>query len=227
MTQTDPETQTETARGPLWGRTPASQQRRRDILLAGKKVFFESGYQLASVDRIAEVAGTTKRTVYDHFGAKEALFAEVMAFAGGQFVGLLPSADDLPKAPAEGLRAFAARVADLVGAPDSLRFQRLVIAEAERHPAMGRALYESAVLGAEQVLARYLGACVERGALRPHDTAATARIVLDIATSGPRLRGLLAMPDADADPIGARALDKTITSLTMQLAPEPPETARS
>src|ERR1700759_2980610 len=92
--------QTDTQRGPLWGRTPASQQRRRDILLAGKKVFFKEGYQLASIDRIAEVAGTTKRTVYDHFGSKDVLFAEVMAFAGNQFVALLPRADDLPENPA-------------------------------------------------------------------------------------------------------------------------------
>ena len=212
-------TEIDVQRGPLWGRTPASRQRRRDILLAGKKVFFQSGYPLASVDRIAEVAGTTKRTVYDHFGSKEALFAEVIAFAGDQFVGLLPSADDLPETPTEGLRAFAARLADLVGAPDSLRFQRLVIAEAERHPAMGRALHETAVLGAERVLASYLDACVERGALRPHDAAATARIVLDLATNGPRLRGLLAMPDAEPDPIGARALDETISSLVMRLTP--------
>ncbi len=146
--------QTEAARGPLWGRTPASQQRRRDILLAGKKVFFKEGYQLASVDRIAEVAGTTKRTVYDHFGSKDLLFAEVMAFAGNQFVALLPSADDLPENPADGMRAFATRFVEIVSAPDSLRFQRLVIAEAQRQPAMGRALYESAVLGAEKVLAR-------------------------------------------------------------------------
>jgi TetR/AcrR family transcriptional repressor of mexJK operon len=211
MTQTD-------TRGPLWGRTPASQQRRRDILAAGKKVFFESGYQLASVDRIAEVAGTTKRTVYDHFGSKEALFAEVIGFAGSQFIGLLPSADDLPEAPAEGLRAFAARVADLVGAPDSVRFQRLVIAEAERHPAMGRALYETAVLGAERVLTLYLEACVARGQLRPHDAAAAARVVLDVATNGRRLRGLLAMAADDADASGDRALDEIIASLTTRLA---------
>ena len=220
MTQTDTARPAPAGRERLWGRTAASRQRRRDILLAGKKVFFQSGYPLASVDRIAEVAGTTKRTVYDHFGSKEALFAEVIAFAGEQFVGLLPNADDLPPAPAEGLRAFAARLSDLVGAPDSLRFQRLVIAEAERHPAMGQALYETAVLGAERVLARYLDACVARGALRSHDTAATARIVLDVATSGPRLRGLLAMSDAREDVIGDRALDTTLTSLVLRLAPE-------
>ncbi len=201
--------QTDTARGPLWGRTPASQQRRRDILLAGKKVFFKEGYQLASIDRIAEVAGTTKRTVYDHFGSKDVLFAEVMAFAGNQFVALLPSADDLPANPADGIRAFATRFVEIVSAPDSLRFQRLVIAEAERQPAMGRALYESAVLGAEKVLARYLDNCISAGRLRPRDTASTARIVLDVATSGPRMRGMLAMPD-NADAIGTRALDETI-----------------
>src|SRR5580698_2175861 len=108
----------EAARGPLWGRTPASQQRRRDILLAGKKVFFRDGYQLASVDRIAETAGTTKRTVYDHFGSKESLFAEVMAFAGEQFVSLLPRVDDLPESPADGLLTFAARFTEIVCAPD-------------------------------------------------------------------------------------------------------------
>ena len=70
------------------------------------------------------------------------------------------------------------------------------------------------------MLARYLEACVERGALRPHDAAATARIVLDVATSGPRLRGLLAMTDAESDAIGQRALDETIASLTKRLAPE-------
>jgi TetR/AcrR family transcriptional regulator, mexJK operon transcriptional repressor len=213
-------TQMDAVRGPLWGRTAASQQRRRDILLAGKKVFFQTGYQPASVDRIAEVAGTTKRTVYDHFGSKEALFAEVIAFAGDQFLALLPSADDLPQAPADGMRAFAERVADLVAEPDSLRFQRLIIAEAERQPGMGRALYETAVLGAERALAGYIEACVERGALRPHDTAATARIVLDVATNARRMRGLLGMPEAEVDPIDDRALNETISSLTLRLAPE-------
>ena len=85
---------------------------------------------------------------------------------------------------------------------------------------MGRALYETAVVGTEQVLAAYLEACVGRGHMRPHDTAATARIVLDVATSGPRLRGLVGMTDAEADAIGVRALDEIVTSLTLRLAPE-------
>ena len=54
------------------GKTAASQQRRQDIVGAAKTVFFEQGYQLASMDRIAAAAHTTKRTLYDHFGDKDA-----------------------------------------------------------------------------------------------------------------------------------------------------------
>src|SRR4051794_30058354 len=60
--------------GGLWGKTPASRQRRQEILIAAKDVFLEDGYQVASMERLAEVAGTTKRTLYDHFGSKEGLF---------------------------------------------------------------------------------------------------------------------------------------------------------
>ena len=133
-------TDTVVQRGPLWGHTPASQRRRRDILVAGKKVFFEHGYALASIDRIAEAAGTTKRTVYDHFGSKDALFAEVIAFASEQFVALLPSSDALPTPLAEGMRLFVGQLKEWVTRPDSVRFQRLVIAEAERHPLFGQVL---------------------------------------------------------------------------------------
>ena len=191
-------------------RTAASQKRRRDILLAGKRVFFESGYQLASVDRIAEVAGTTKRTVYDHFGSKEALFSDVIAFACAQFVSLLPKVESLPANPAEGIRLFATRTRELVSSPDIIRFQRLVLAEAERHPALGHALYETAVLGAERLLADYLQRCVDQGRLKAHDVQATARVILDTATNMPRMQGLLAADNFGDDPVTSTALTQLL-----------------
>ncbi|HWN56582.1 MAG TPA: helix-turn-helix domain-containing protein, partial [Methylomirabilota bacterium] len=49
--------------------------RRVAILEAAKNVFSEQGYELATMDDIAERAATTKRTVYAHFENKETLFA--------------------------------------------------------------------------------------------------------------------------------------------------------
>jgi TetR/AcrR family transcriptional repressor of mexJK operon len=187
-------TDTAIQRGPLWGHTAASQQRRRDILLAGKKVFFEHGYALTSIDRIAAVAGTTKRTVYDHFGSKDALFAEVIAFSSEQLVALLlPTAEALPMPLAEGLRLFIAQLTELVTRPDIVRFQRLVIAEAERHPQFGQVLYETAILGAERVLADYLRARVADGQAPAQDADRAARMVLDLTVNGARVRALMAV----------------------------------
>jgi len=191
-------TDTAIQRGPLWGHTAASQQRRRDILVAGKKVFLEHGYALASVDRIAAVAGTTKRTVYDHFGSKDALFAEAIAFASEQFVELLPSADALPTRLDEGLRLFIVRLTALVTRPDSVRFQRLVIAEAERHPQFGQVLYETAFLGVERVLADYLRARIADGQAPAQDADRISHRILDLTTNGPRVRALMAVEGADA-----------------------------
>jgi TetR/AcrR family transcriptional regulator of autoinduction and epiphytic fitness len=50
-----------------------SEQKRRDILLAAKTAFREFGVDATSMDKIAELAQVSKRTVYNHFKSKEAL----------------------------------------------------------------------------------------------------------------------------------------------------------
>lgn len=179
------------------GRTPASRARREAIIAAAKSVFFEDGYQLASMDRIAERAGTTKRTVYDHFGSKEGLFSAVIEFGCRLFVDALPKVESLPPEPRTGINAFLNHVAAVVAAPDGIRFQRLVIAEAERYPEFGEVLYQTALVGAEAVLVRYLDGRVAAAQLAVHDTRMTARLLMDLATNSVRLRGLLSLKNRE------------------------------
>lgn len=49
------------------------------ILNGATEVFAEMGYDHASMDRIADIAGVSKRTIYNHFANKENLFQEVLA----------------------------------------------------------------------------------------------------------------------------------------------------
>jgi TetR/AcrR family transcriptional regulator of autoinduction and epiphytic fitness len=52
---------------------------KRDIILeAATGAFRDEGYECTSMDRIADLAGASKRTVYNHFGSKEALFQAVV-----------------------------------------------------------------------------------------------------------------------------------------------------
>lgn len=204
-------------------REAAAQQRQRDILVAARRVFFDSGYLQASLDRMAQEAGATKRSLYDLFGSKKALFSEVIAFSCAQFLEALPRPGDLPEDPGEGLRAVAIRMRTALVAPEKVGFQRLVISEVERHPELGRVLYETANLGARRVIRAYLEACVTRGRLRPHDLDASARLVLDLATSALRLRRLLAIEDTEEDARDLHALDQAIDVIVRDHAPASPE----
>jgi AcrR family transcriptional regulator len=54
------------------------RSRREDLLNTAMRVFYEEGFASAGVDRIAEVSGVTKRTLYKHFRTKDELILAVL-----------------------------------------------------------------------------------------------------------------------------------------------------
>ena len=55
-----------------------TSKKRDSILDAAAQAFMDEGFDNASMDRIAEIAGASKRTVYNHFPSKEDLFRAVL-----------------------------------------------------------------------------------------------------------------------------------------------------
>jgi TetR/AcrR family transcriptional regulator of autoinduction and epiphytic fitness len=55
-----------------------TDRKRAAILDAAVAEFREAGYEATSMDRIAASAGVSKRTVYNHFPSKEALFTRIL-----------------------------------------------------------------------------------------------------------------------------------------------------
>lgn len=55
-----------------------TDRKRSAILQAAIEEFRTSGFEATSMDRIAAAAGVSKRTVYNHFPSKDALFAEIL-----------------------------------------------------------------------------------------------------------------------------------------------------
>lgn len=58
--------------------TTAGREKQREILTAALETFMHEGYATASMDRIAERARASKRTVYNYFPTKETLFHAVL-----------------------------------------------------------------------------------------------------------------------------------------------------
>src|SRR3954468_14584778 len=65
-------------------------ERRRVLLEAAAREFVEQGYAGASMDAVARRAGMSKRTLYQLFPTKDALFG---AMAAGRIATVLPVID--------------------------------------------------------------------------------------------------------------------------------------
>jgi TetR/AcrR family transcriptional regulator, mexJK operon transcriptional repressor len=78
------------ARHPRSGRgRPAggSELKRSAIAQAALRLFLRDGFARTSVDAIAEEAGVSKRTIYNHYGDKENLFLSVVSETYDSLIG--------------------------------------------------------------------------------------------------------------------------------------------
>ena len=55
-----------------------TDRKRAAVIAAAIDEFLAAGFDATSMDRIAARAGVSKRTVYNHFPSKEALFAAIL-----------------------------------------------------------------------------------------------------------------------------------------------------
>lgn len=55
-----------------------TDRKRAAVIAAATEEFLAAGFEATSMDRIAARAGVSKRTVYNHFPGKEALFAAIL-----------------------------------------------------------------------------------------------------------------------------------------------------
>lgn len=77
-----------------------TERKREAILQAAIAEFRSSGFEVTSMDRIAATAGVSKRTVYNHFPSKEALFAEIL----NRLWNSITAEQDMPYSPQTLLR---------------------------------------------------------------------------------------------------------------------------
>jgi len=137
---------------PALGRS-RSARKRQAIMAAASTLFLSRGYDGTSMDDVATRAEVSKPTVYKHFADKQRLFYAIVLATTDQMdqlvhlvIDALSETDDLER----DLTVFTRRFLAALMQPQVLRLRRLVIANADRFPEMGRAWYER---GFERALA--------------------------------------------------------------------------
>ena len=151
------------------GRRKARREERRCAILAiARRHFQELGYGGTTMSGIAAELGGSKGTLWAYFPSKEELFTAVLDSWIEQYAPMRE-----PK-PGQDLHrtlvTYCTEFLTIMLSPEVSALYRLVIAEAQRFPELGRIFYDRAPRRRQRMLARLLDAEIGSGRLSPHDT---------------------------------------------------------
>jgi TetR/AcrR family transcriptional regulator, regulator of autoinduction and epiphytic fitness len=157
-----------------------SQEKAAAILKGAMQEFLARGYAATSMDRIANLAGVSKATVYKHFQDKEGLFnALIQQLVERKFRAIFGSTDSqvLQGEPRLVLRQLATNMLETCASDEQiLDFIRLIIGESGRFPELARSFVRNIDASAFQFFCKYLNKYSEE--LKLPDPEATARIFI-------------------------------------------------
>jgi AcrR family transcriptional regulator len=149
--------------------------RKYDQVVEGARtVFHADGFEGASVDAIARAAGVSKATLYSYFPDKRLLFVEVAKQECRRQIDLIDAALPGDARPESVLREAGTRMIDFFTSGFGLSVFRLIVAEADRFPELGREFYRTGPEEGRRRMVAYLGSAVERGELRIGDVELAA-----------------------------------------------------
>ena len=131
----------------------------KDILDAAARCFYADGITATGVDRLAEEADVSKRTIYQHFGSKEGVVTAYLDRREAQWRARLGEELD-PEAPLEETLLTYLSVYMVWGDPDAARGCAFINASAEfadpDHPGLAivRASLDHVIADLEAILLR-------------------------------------------------------------------------
>ena len=160
---------------------PLDSAKARQILDGARNVFLANGFDAASMNDIARVAGVSKGTIYSYFPSKDALFAALIREDKRQQAEQLSIYDD-PDGPIEEvLPRIGFALMDVILEPAHIAQTRTVTAVAPKFPEIGRAFYEAGPQYGHRRFAAFLERRAEKGELAIDDFELAAEQFFNLA----------------------------------------------
>lgn len=184
---------TEPAKDTISAAPSRRSKRRQAILEAAAQVFFEAGYEGASIDAVIERVGGSKRTIYNEFGNKEGLFTEIVKENVRQATEALGSrglgGGDLRSTFMDaGLRLM-----HMLMAPSVLALYRAVVHEGTRFPELAEIFWLNGPGAVIEHLAELLEEHRRRGELRIDDCRQAAGMFVELIRGNRHLLAVLGL----------------------------------
>jgi TetR/AcrR family transcriptional repressor of mexJK operon len=126
------------------------------ILKTASKMFMTLSYDEVSMDALADAIPVSKRTLYNHYKDKKALFSAVMQNRCQMVFSKLSEILQDNKSPEYTLTNIGQQYLGIVLEPDAVNIYRTAITESQKFPELGKLFYEAGPKRSTAILADYL-----------------------------------------------------------------------
>lgn len=173
-------------------RRPSEAERRSALVQAAEEVFLRHGYATTSMDDVAQAVGMSKKTLYQLYPSKEALFeAVVTRFCAPMKVG----AEAAEPGDAEALVRLLEDVSRHILSPRNVALFRVIASEVNRAPELAAAVQRSRDCGIG-VVESWLRTQAQNGWLDIEEPDAVAGMLIGMVIGEPHILMLLGQREA-------------------------------
>jgi len=171
---------------------PEESAKRALILKTAQKLFVTQGYAEVSMDALADAVPVSKRTLYNHFRDKKALFTAVMQ-ARCEFISqaiekiLLEENRDV----VQMLTHMGKQFLSVVLKPEAINIYRTAITQVSHFPDMGKLFYASGPMRCKGMFADYLEKLDRQGELDIPNSKRAADVFFSMLVGRMQMRMLL------------------------------------
>ncbi|WP_293371896.1 TetR/AcrR family transcriptional regulator [Phenylobacterium sp.] len=170
--------------------------RKDDIVLAAaERAFFKWGYSAISMDRVAELAGVSKRTVYSNFRNKQTLFAAVLRKRCDEILAqnnkyVICEDDSLEV----GLVNLATSLLSSIYTKPQIDLYKTVVAEARHLPEIGQIMFDGPIMYTQCIFEAYLRKQVAAGLLELDEIELAASQLIAMLKTNLHMRLIFSQP---------------------------------
>ncbi|MCG2608654.1 TetR/AcrR family transcriptional regulator [Acinetobacter sp. SM34] len=159
---------------------PKDLEKRQRILTAAKSLFLRCGYHGSSMNQIAQEAGVTKLTVYNHFQDKANLFV----------CAIVATCEELLSARPLNLQANSNFYQEFVHAcelalnitnlPEAIKLERLLVELAAEHNPLAQTFYNACHLRMNALWENFFQQAIELGFIQPEALKNLTLLILSL-----------------------------------------------
>lgn len=170
---------------------------RERIIEGAAELFRTHGYDV-SMEMIAQAAGVSKQSLYNHFGSKEELFKSIISLRSEALrAPLLETGGD--RDSRDVLMDFARQYHALALSVRGTGFMRTIISATQRFPEIGADFFDVGPRKTLDLLAAWIGRQQQMGLLATPNHRLAAEHFLSLLLGYTQLKGLLGLENELAD----------------------------